>query len=269
MGLFEAVILGIVQGITEFAPISSSAHLVIVPHFFGWKPPLILFLVTLHLGTLVAILCFFRRELIQLSLALGRSIKNRSIKNDPLAKMAWLIIIATIPAGLTGCLLKQFFTGLFMNPPVVGCLLLVTGVVLILSENKSKQLRDLKNITVSDSIMIGLAQSLAIAPGISRSGVTIAGGLFKGLDRDSAARFSFLLSVPVILGAFVQSASKPSLIAVSVNIAPMISGFMAAAVSGYLCIKYLLRYLQKGNLRIFACYCFGLGILTIIFNGLV
>ncbi len=266
MSLLQVVVLGMVQGITEFAPISSSAHLVIVPYFLGWRQPFIFFLVTLHLGTLAAIFCYFRRELLQLFLALVRSSRKLSVRNDPFAKLAWLIILGTIPALLTGHYLESLFEGLFGRPFIVGCLLLVTGMVLVIGDKMGKRLRDLNTVTVSDGLLIGLAQSLAIAPGISRSGITIATGLLNGLDRESAARFSFLLSFPAVIGAFVETSNKADLVVKASIIAPMILGFLTAAVSGYFCIKYLLRYLQKGNLNIFAYYCFGLGIFTIIFN---
>jgi undecaprenyl-diphosphatase len=269
MSLFEAIVLGIIQGITEFAPLSSSAHLVIVPYFFGWRQPLLFFLVMLHLGSLVGVFCYFRRELLQLFLAFARSVRKLSVKNDPLAKLFWLIILGTVPAAFAGHFLRGFFENLFKTPLPAGFFLLLTGVFLILSEKAAKQARDLENIAVSDSLLIGLAQSFAIAPGISRSGLTIAAGLFMGLTRESSARFSFLLSVPVILGVFVEEITKLNLAVKTSNFAPLVLGFLAAAISGYSCIKYLLRYLQKGKLSIFAYYCFGLGILTIIFNWLV
>lgn len=268
MNLFEAIVLGIIQGVTEFAPISSSAHLVIIPYFFGWRQPFLFFIVMLHLGTLVGVLCYFRRELLQLFLAFVRSVRKLSVKNDPLAKLSWLIILGTLPAVLVGHFLMNFFERLFKSPLPAGFFLLLTGVFLILSEKAAKQMRDLENIAVSDSLLIGLAQSFAIAPGLSRSGLTIATGLFMGLTRESSARFSFLLSLPVILGAFVQETTKLNSAANTLNFVPLTLGFLTAAISGYLCIKFLLKYLQKGSLSIFAYYCFGLGVLTIIFNWL-
>lgn len=269
MNLIEAIILGIFQGITEFAPISSSAHLVIVPHFFGWKQPFLFFFVVLHLGTLVAVFCYFRSELIQLFLAFLNSIRTRSIEDDPFAGLAWFIVLGTIPAAALGYFFNDFFEGLFKNPYAVSCSLLITGSIMILSEGLGKQKKDINKMTLSDSLVIGLAQALAIAPGISRSGMTISAGLFKGLKRESAAKFSFLLSFPIILGVFARELIKVGFSIKSADVIPLLMGFLAAAVSGYLCIKYLLRYLQNRKLTVFAYYCFGLGVLTIILNWLV
>jgi len=266
MNLIEAIILGIFQGITEFAPISSSAHLVIVPHFFGWKQPFLFFFVVLHLGTLVAVSCYFRSELIKLFLAFINSIRTRSIEDDPFARLAWFIVLGTIPAAVLGYLFNDFFEGLFKSPYAVSCALLITGFIMILSERLSKQEREMNKITLADSLIIGIAQALAIAPGISRSGITISTGLLKGFKREPAARFSFLLSFPIILGVFVRELIKVGFSIKSAEVIPLLAGFLASAVSGYLCIKYLLQYLQNRKLTVFAYYCFGLGVLTIILN---
>lgn len=268
MSSFQAIVLGIVQGITEFAPVSSSAHLVILPYLSGWRQPPLLFLINLHLATLVAVVCCFKRECLELFIAFTRSLRRLSAKNDSSAKLAWLIVLGTVPAALVGYFLKHFFESLFGSPLAVGFLLLVTGAILILSEKRARRERKLEEITVFDSILIGAAQSLAIAPGLSRSGLTMAAGLLKGLTRESSARFSFLLSIPIILGAFVREIPKSNLAVAALNIGPLVLGFLAAAISGYLCIKFLLSYLQKRDLSVFAYYCFGLGILTIIFNWL-
>jgi len=269
MNLIEAIILGIVQGITEFAPISSSAHLVIVPHLFGWKQPLLFFFVVLHLGTLVAVTCYFRSELSQLLLAFINSVKTQSVEDDPFARLAWFIILGTIPAAVLGYLFNDFFEALFESPYAVSCSLLITGLVMILSERLGRQKRNMNKINLSDSMVIGIAQALAITPGISRSGITISAGLLKGLKRESAARFSFLLSFPIILGVFIQELIKVGFKIKAIDIIPLLVGFLASAASGYLCIKYLLRYLQNRKLTVFAYYCFVLGILTIILNWLV
>lgn len=269
MSLFEAVVLGIVQGITEFAPVSSSAHLVIIPHLFGWKEPPIFFLVTLHLGTLLAVIGYFAKDFLRLLTGFAKSVARFGTGSDSSAKLAWLIILGTIPAAIAGFFLKDFFEGLFGSPLAVGFLLLATGVVLIVSEKKAKQIRDLEQLNVSDAIAVGIAQAFAIAPGLSRSGLTMSAGLFKGLSRESAARFSFLLSFPIILGAFVRKVAKVNLVTKNLTTVHLIVGFLAAAVSGYLCIKLLLQYVRKRDLSVFAHYCFGLGILTIIFSWLV
>lgn len=268
MNILEAIVLGIVQGITEFAPISSSAHLVIIPYFLGWKSPQILYMVTVHFGTLVAVCAFFGTELWQLILGFVRSLSRTGPKNDPSARLAWLIIVATIPAVLAGYFLIDSVEKLFKDPFAIGCFLITTGFIMLLGERMAKQVREIGSLRISDSIIIGIAQSLAIAPGISRSGITIAAGLGNGLKRESAARFSFLLSFPVILGAFINTLTTSDIKSSAVFILPLLLGFISAAISGYFCIKYLLRYLRKGNLIIFACYCFGMGIFTIMFKWL-
>ncbi len=269
MSILEAIILGIVQGITEFAPISSSAHLVIVPYLFGWKPPFILLVVTLHMGTLTAVLFYFKVELFHLVLALARSIRKLRIKNDPHAKLAWLIILGSIPAAIAGYFLEDFFEGLFKSPFAAGCFLLVTGIILLSSDKVAKQTRDLSKVRLTDGVFVGLVQSMAITPGISRSGITIAAGMANGLERESAAHFSFLLSFPIIIGAFFETATKSGLMVRQSLVIPLIVGFLTAALSGYICISYLLKYLRRGNLGVFAYYCFGLGIFTIIFSWLL
>ncbi|MDO8885437.1 undecaprenyl-diphosphatase UppP [Candidatus Oleimmundimicrobium sp.] len=259
MSLFQAVILGIVQGITEFAPISSSAHLVLIPDLMGWAQPDLSFDVMLHLGTLTAVICFFRSEISELFIAFVNGFKKKTARQKPECQLAWLIIIGTIPAIFIGLLFQDFFEGLFSNPLTVSLLLMVTGTFLWISEAASKKLRVLDDISLSDTLIIGLAQGCAIAPGISRSGATIAAGLFRGLNRDSAARFSFLLAIPIILGAVILKTGDFICLYGEQKSMPLLAGFLAAAVSGYLCIKYLLNYLKKGRLTIFAYYCWFVG----------
>jgi undecaprenyl-diphosphatase len=268
MSSFEAIILGILQGVTEFAPISSSAHLVIVPHFFGWGSPPILFMVTLHLGTLFAVFWYFKTEMIRMFWSLLRSLGGLSARDDPSARLAWLIILGTVPAGLMGFFLNDFFSGLFENPFAAAIFLLVTGFILLLGERLGKQVRDLDEIKVSDGLLVGLAQGLAITPGISRSGITIATGLASGLKRESAAHFSFLLSFPIILGAFAETIAGSNISLHSAILPALGFGFAGSLLSGYFCIKYLMGYLKKGSLAVFAYYCFAMGVFTIIFRWL-
>ncbi len=269
MSIFEAIILGIVQGVTEFAPISSSAHLIIVPYLFEWGSPPLLFVVTLHLGTLFAVFWYFKTEMAQMFWSLLRSLGKSGAGDAHSARLAWLLLLGTIPAALMGFFLNDLFTALFKSPSTAAVFLLVTGSILVLGEKAAKQARELHQIRISDSLLMGLAQGLAITPGISRSGITIAIGLASGLKRDSAAHFSFLLSFPVILGAFVETVVTSNISFNSPLLPSLILGFSGSVIGGYLSIKYLLSYLRRGSLVVFAYYCFALGIFTIILRWLV
>jgi undecaprenyl-diphosphatase len=266
--LFRAIIMGIVQGLTEFIPVSSSAHLALVPWLLGWPPAGFLFDLMLHWGTLLAVFVVFWRDFIDLIGAWFRSIGRRSLA-DPNARLAWFIILGSIPAVVLGFLFKDFVEGLFLNPPAIGFFLLITAVILALAEILTTNLRNprlLDRMNWVDAVAIGFAQALALAPGISRSGSTIATGLARGLRRDQAARFSFLLGTPVIFGAGLLQLvdvmqTDPSL--VTNQLVLLAAGFAAAAIAGILAIRFLLRYLRNHTLYIFSVYCLVLGIVTI------
>lgn len=263
MNIVQALVLGIVQGATEFIPISSSGHLVLVPWLLNWPEPGLVFDTIVHWGTLVAVLAVFRRDILALATAWVRSLVERRL-NPTEARLAWLIIVGTLPATLMGFFGEDFFESLFGSPEWVAAPLLVTGAILTLSEWLGKRQRSMDDLGWLDSILIGLAQALAIAPGISRSGATIAMGLLRGVKREAAARYSFLLATPIIFGA-----GLPQLIglfqagAVGAQLLPLVIGFLAAAISGYLCIKFLLAYLQRGRLYVFAIYCWLVGIASL------
>ena len=263
MNIFQALVLGIVQGATEFVPISSSGHLVLVPWLLNWPEPGLAFDTIVHWGTLVAVLAFFWRDFVALARAWARSLMERNLDQTE-AKLAWLIIVGTLPAALIGYLWQDFFESLFSSPSRVATLLLVTGAILAVSERLGKRQRSLDDLNWLDSVLIGLAQSLAIAPGISRSGATIAMGLLRGVKREAAARFSFLLATPIIFGAgLLQLLKLFQSGAVGAQLLPLVIGFLAAAISGYLCIKFLLAYLQRGRLYVFAIYCWLAGIASL------
>ncbi|MBI2845375.1 MAG: undecaprenyl-diphosphatase UppP [Chloroflexi bacterium] len=277
MDLVQAAILGIVQGATEFLPISSSGHLVLVPWLLGWPQPGLAFDAFLHLGTLVAVLVYFRRELIQLLVAWLASIRYTSIGDEPNRRLAWLIILGTLPAALLGIAFEGFFANFFSAPQAVSVFLLGTALILWLGEKmqpaldaaREKHQWGMAGLSLWDALLIGLAQAVAILPGISRSGATISAGLWRGLRREEAARFSFLLSAPVVLGAgmlkfwdLLQSAEFG-------NLGPiLLSGFLAALISGYLAINFLLSFLQRRNLYPFALYCLLLGSITFLLSVL-
>ena len=280
MNLIQAIILGIVQGVTEFAPVSSSAHLVLVPWAFGWPNPGVAFDAILHWGTLTAVLVYFWRDWLRIIKGFFRTLTTRGPWNtrpggrlaDSDSRLAWWIIIGTIPAMVLGLAFKDFFESLFSSPASVGALLLVTAIILVLGEQAGRRARDrgrdLGRMNMVDTLLIGLAQAAAIAPGISRSGATISTGLARGLKRDDAARFSFLLGAPIILGAgliplldLVQSGT------LSQELPALLVGFVAAAIAGYFCIKFLLSYLRHGSLYVFAAYCAVIGVAALLLGA--
>ncbi len=264
--------MGFVQGATEFIPVSSSGHLVIIPWLLGWErnPQVGLFFDTiLHWGTLVAIFVVFWRDFWTMFVAALKSIGNRSLA-DSQARVAWYIVIGSIPAAVLGLTFTDFFSRLYMEPLAAGIALLVTACLLAGSEQlvkRAEQLRDLDQLSLRDSIFIGLAQGFALIPGISRSGSTIAAGLSRGIRRDEAARFSFYLGTPAFLGAgLLQTIEVTSMPGVDVGaMAPaLIAGFLAAAITGVIAIRFLLAYLRKHSLYVFSVYCAVVGLLTII-----
>ena len=282
MTILQALILGIVQGLTEYIPISSSAHLIIVPWLFGWHDPALnslSFDVALHLGTLVAVIWFFAADWVRLIRAGLTSLVQRRIGADPDRKLAWLLVIGCIPGGIAGVLGESKIDALFHQPNVpikmsaiivMGIIIAVLALILFIVERLARHVRGMESLTLKDAIIIGLAQALAIFPGVSRSGSTITAGLALNLKREVAARFSFLLSAPIILGAGLKSAwdlfqgyqAGASLGPAELILFPF--GFTAAAISGYFCIKYLLRFLQKNSTDLFVYYRWGLAVLIII-----
>lgn len=263
INVFQAILLGIVQGATEFVPVSSSAHLVIVPWLLRWPAPGLAFDTMLHLGTLLAVVLVFWKELWALVQAWFGSVIARKLDTAE-ARLAWCLLLATIPAALMGVVLEQQFESLFSAPLFVAIFLLVTGLWLVLAEQLGRHEGRAEDLHWWQSMMVGVAQGVAIAPGISRSGATIGAGMFLGLKRHEAARFSFLLSVPIIMGAGLMQAVK--LLSVperGTQLVPILFGFLAAFITGYACIRFLLSYLRNHSLSAFAAYCWMLGLLTL------
>lgn len=282
MLLFEALILGIVQGLTEYIPISSSAHLIIIPWLFNWTDPAITSLsfdVALHLGTLLAVIWFFAADWLRLIRAGLASLWERKIGGDPDRKLAWLLILSFVPAMIAGALFAGKVDELFhpagvpirMSAMIVlGILIASLALALFIAERMASKSREMASISLKDALVIGLAQALAIFPGISRSGSTITAGLALGLKREDAARFSFLIGAPIIGGAglksaweLIQQAQAGAGLAAQNWLATGI-GFVAAALSGYLCIRLLLRFLQKNSTDLFVYYRWGLAALVIV-----
>ena len=270
MDIIQAIILGIVQGLTEFLPVSSSAHLVFMTDILG-LPQNVAFDTLLHIGTFVAVVGYFWRDVIQVIssfisslLDIFRGKFKEGLEETPFKKLSWLLIVGTIPAGLMGILLEKQFEALFNSAIYVGLFLIITGLLLWGAERVKPGEKDVKDISFKNALVIGIAQGIAIAPGISRSGATIAAGLFSGLNRELAVRFSFLLSIPAILGAaLVQVKDITSFDASAVV---LLAGFLSAVVFGYLAIKLLLKIIKESTLMIFAYYCWIVGIIAIILS---
>lgn len=271
--IIKAIVLGIVQGATEFIPVSSSGHLVIVPWLLGWEPSTLLFDAILHWGTLAALLIIFGKDFGEMFVAVLRSLRTRRMDAD--ARLAWLIVLGSIPAAFFGYLLKDRLESLFLGtsgPLVAGFSLLVTAGLLATSEfltGKNINFRTLNSLKIKDSLAIGFAQVLALLPGVSRSGSTIAAGLLSGLRRDTAARFSFLLGAPVFFGAGLLELTDTAFeqrAALLDDLGMLLVGFIASAVTGFLAIRFLLRYLRNNSLYIFAIYCLIAGCIVIALN---
>jgi undecaprenyl-diphosphatase len=265
MNLFQAFILGIVQGATEYIPVSSSAHLVLVPWLLGWPDATFEFEVLIQLGTLVGVFVFFWQDIIAIAGAVMQGILRRKPFDTFEARLGWMVVIATVPAVVIGLLFKDIFAAAFSAPVFAGGLLIFTAALLVTAERFGTRQRQLESLGWLDAIIIGFWQVAAMLPGISRSGATISGAVLKGFERDSAAKFSFLMSIPVLLGAGVIALLDLLETETMVGQLPAISvGFVAAAVSGYLCIRWLLGYLQRHSLNVFAIYCVAVSLLTLI-----
>ncbi len=259
MTLLQAIILGIIQGLTEFLPISSSAHLVLAPFLFNWKIPseqIFPFDVLVQMGTLVAVIIYFRNDLwIIIKGFLNELWNKKPFEGEP-AKLGWLLILASIPAGVIGIFLKEAVERAFSSPAATSFLLLGTAVLLTAAELLGKRNRDMEKLNWLDALIMGIFQAAAVFPGISRSGATISGGMFRNLNRVTAARFSFLMSVPIMLAAgvlgVVDLLEVPNL---QEFLPVMIIGFLVAGLVGYLSIHWLLKFLTRRPLTWFAGYC--------------
>ncbi len=265
MTTFQAFILGLVQGLTEFLPVSSSGHLVLLPWWLGWDNPGLAFDALLHWGTLLAVVIFFWRDWWEMLMALVRKMQGKPAQGKDHLLLA--ILIGAIPAALLGFLLQDFFESLFGKPAMVAVFMIITGLLLVFAERWTKthqQGRPMEKLSYWDAILVGAGQALAIAPGISRSGSTIAAGLALGLDRPTAARFSFLLGTPIIFGAGLLKLKDLVEMGVSgAGVTPLAVGFLTAFISGFLAIRYLLRYLQNHTLYIFAYYVWAVALLSL------
>ena len=272
---FQALVLGIVQGLTEFLPISSSGHLIIIPWLFNWhfllnNPDLNkTFDVALHLGTFAAVVVYFWREIGRLLSAWVRSMSRRSLA-EPEARLAWLLVVSTIPAAILGVALESFVEERLGKPWIIAIMMIVYALIMYAVDHLARLDRDLEALTWSDAILVGIAQAFALCPGVSRSGITMMTGMALRLDRESAARYSFLLSIPVIGGAAAYKAleiARSGLPAGTTT--PFAVGIASAAVSGFAAIWFVLAYLKRNNFNLFVIYriVVGVAILILIVSG--
>jgi len=260
----------VVQGLTEFLPVSSSGHLVIFPEIFGLPTPSLGFDVLVHIATLVAVVGYFSRDLANIVVAVVAPRRMKRQEAQFWRRVLLFLIIGSIPTGLAGVLLGDVFEDMFSQTLTVGIFLILTSMLLTGSDyalgRVSKQPVPFEKIRATDALIVGCFQALAIAPGLSRSGTTIAGGIFLGLDRAAAARFSFLLSVPAILGAFLLNLGDISEAFGNGQATANMMGALAAAVSGFLAVFFLMRYVKEHRLRIFAVYTFLVGVLVVVLS---
>jgi undecaprenyl-diphosphatase len=263
MTTFQALIYGIVQGLTEFLPVSSTAHLILLPWVAGWPDPGLSFDVALHLGTLIALLIYFRADWFALiSSALG-IIRGRTQAPD--ARMAMQIVVATIPGAIAGALFEHKVEDALRAPQLIALMLIAMALVLAAAEVMGRRKKSLDEISWGDAITVGVAQAFAIIPGVSRSGVTITAGLFRGLKRDTAARFSFYLSTPIIAGAVAKRSLEIVKAGATIEqLTPFIIGILASGIVGYLAIAFLMRYLQTRTTYVFVYYRIALGIAVLL-----
>ena len=268
MGVVHAIVLGIVQGLTEFLPISSSAHLRIVPAFLGWEDPGAAFTAVIQIGTLLAVLIYFRADILRIVSAWVRSLTNRELRADHDARMGWFIGLGTLPVVVFGFAFKdQIETGA-RNLYLIGTTLIVLGLVLLLAEKVATRSRDIETVDRTDGILIGFAQALALVPGVSRSGATITAGLLRGLTREAAARYSFLLSIPAVLlsGLFeLRHVSDTAQVGEeSASLGMTVVAAVLAFVVGYASIAFLLRFLAQRSTAIFVAYRIAIGAAVLI-----
>lgn len=273
MDLLQSIFLGFLQGLTEFLPISSSGHILIFPALFGWEDPGAAFTAVIQLGTEAAVLIYFRKDLWQIATTWLRSLRDSSLRKDINARMGWYLIAATIPIGILGLAFENQIETAARNLWLVGAMLIIFGIVLGIADNIGSRKRQVEDLSVRDGILIGFAQSLALIPGVSRSGATISAGLFLGLERAAAARFSFLLAIPavVISGLFqlygiLSGEEKLGEPFINVAVATLV-----AFITGYAVIAWFLKYLSNNSFAIFVGYrlVLGSGVLILLAAGVI
>lgn len=271
MSIIEAIVLGLVQGLTEFIPVSSTAHLEIVPVLMGWGDPGAAFSAVIQVGTLLAAIIYFFQDIVRLIGGFFRGLATRRPLEDVDSREAWLVVIGTIPIVVLGLLLKKHIESTFRSLWVVSTMVIVVAVLLLLAElyARHRKLKDFDSMTVGDGVAIGLGQCLALIPGSSRSGSTIMTALFRGIDRPTAARYSFLLSIPAVGGAAMLELVKERHALAASGWSQVLVAIVVAFISGYASIWFLIRYLRTHTTSVFIYYRFALGILmfALLFSG--
>ncbi len=261
----SSILLGLLQGATEFLPVSSSGHLILAESFFKIRQAGLAYDISLHMGTLLAILVYFRKDWLAMLGACLR-LSSRASEDTENRRLLVLVIIATIPAAVAGVLLEDYAESTFRVPLLVACTLAGVGALMLYADRSGRRERGLKSLTMTDAVIIGVAQAFAVIPGVSRSGSTMTAGLFRGLDRPAAARFSFLMSAPIIAGAGLVNGLK----LLHTGLAPgqasfFLTGFVASALSGYAFVAFLMRYLETRSLALFCWYRFALAAVVVWF----
>ena len=263
MSLFEAIVLGVVQGLTEFLPISSTAHLRVVPALLGWNDPGAAYSAVIQLGTVAAVLAYFAKDIVALTRAFVAGLKARQPFGTEESRLAWFVGLGTIPISIFGLLFKHQIKTSFRSLYVIAASFIVLGLVLFVVERLAKQNRALKDMTLKDGVIIGLWQSLALIPGSSRSGTTITGGLSLGFNREAAARYSFLLSIPATtlaglleLKDFLKATDRPDVLA-------LVVGTVVSFIAGWLAISGLLRFVRTRSMLVFVVYRIAVGLLLL------
>jgi undecaprenyl-diphosphatase len=267
--VLQALILGIVQGLTEFLPVSSSGHLIVVPFFAGWNDAFInslAFSVMLHLGTLVALLVYFRADWLRLVPAGLAAVRDRSFHGDEDRRLAWLLVASTIPAAVLGLVFGDLIEGSFRSVGLVAVTLVLGGLILLIADRFGASSRGIEDVTFPIAIGIGAAQALALIPGISRSGISISAGRMVGMDRESAARFAFLMATPITAGAGLFEARKLLAGESGLQFAtlPLVVGMVASLASGLVAIHFMLSFLRRQSLDVFVWYRFALAAIVLI-----
>jgi len=268
--LLHAIILGIIQGLTEFLPVSSSAHLALIPWLLGWNDQGLSFDIALHVGTVLAVIVYFFRDWVQV-IAQGLGVRigsDPAIRRNP--KLLWLLVLGSIPAGIAGLLVKDLAENVWRNNQyLIGSMLILVGLFMWWADNQGSRKKDLGNVSAADSVTIGTAQALALVPGVSRSGITICAGLLRNLDRATAARFSFLLATPAIAGAAAKDAwdlmrHEGGIAGIPQDMRmALLVGVIVSAIVGALTIQFFLNYLRKRSLSFFVWYRVIFGIIVI------
>jgi undecaprenyl-diphosphatase len=265
MTILQALVLGIVQGLTEFIPVSSSGHLVLVPWLLRWElepQSAFVFDVLVQWGTLLALIVYFWKDIASLVSAVLSGLMNREDRSNPDLRLAWLILLSTLPALFVGLLLKSLVEDVTDNPQWVSIFLLITGGILFIAEKLGQRIKSIADMSSGDAFWIGIFQIFSLFPGISRSGATISAGLFRGVKRKDAARFSFLIALPIMIAAgIIALIDLVKLPNATSQIGSLLIGFFVAAIVGYVSIHWLLKFLSERSLNLFSGYCILVGLL--------